>query len=85
MPAQENCSEHESIFVWTGNILRPAPRSANADDDLIFENEPIPAMIKDKQVSVYAFNGFWLGMDTPREYYLLNELWDTGHAPWKIW
>jgi glucose-1-phosphate cytidylyltransferase len=56
-----------------------------ADDDLIFENEPIPAMIKDKQVSVYAFNGFWLGMDTPREYYLLNELWDTGHAPWKIW
>jgi glucose-1-phosphate cytidylyltransferase len=56
-----------------------------ADDDLIFEKESIPAMVKDKQLSAYTFDGFWLGMDTPREYYFLNELWDSGHAPWKIW
>lgn len=54
-------------------------------DDLIFEKESIPAMVKDKQLAAYKFNGFWLGMDTPREYQLLNKFWDTGKAPWKTW
>jgi len=56
-----------------------------ADDNLIFEREPIPAMVKDKQLSVFPYEGFWLGMDTPREYQILNDMWNLGNAPWKIW
>jgi glucose-1-phosphate cytidylyltransferase len=55
------------------------------DDNLILERETLPALVKDKQLGVFRHEGFWLGMDTPREYALLNELWLKGDAPWKVW
>ena len=33
----------------------------------------------------YTHRGYWQSMDTHREVMLLNELWETGEAPWKIW
>jgi len=33
----------------------------------------------------FRHEGFWIGMDTYREHEMLNQLWDAGHAPWKIW
>lgn len=55
------------------------------DDQLSLEREPLPAMAKDRQLAIYKHTGFWLGMDTMREYNLLNEMWQQGKAPWKIW
>ena len=55
------------------------------DENLILESEPLPALAKDGQLSVYQHTGFWLGMDTPREYNLLQDMWRQGKAPWKIW
>jgi glucose-1-phosphate cytidylyltransferase len=37
------------------------------------------------QMSVHQYDGFWEPMDTYREYKLLNNLWNSGHAPWKVW
>jgi len=54
-------------------------------DSLVLEREPLPAMVKDKQLSVYRHEGFWLGMDTLREYTILSDLWSKGKAPWKVW
>jgi glucose-1-phosphate cytidylyltransferase len=34
---------------------------------------------------MYAHEGFWQNMDTPHEFELLNNLWKSGKAPWKIW
>jgi glucose-1-phosphate cytidylyltransferase len=34
---------------------------------------------------VYPHDGFWQPMDTYREWKLLNELWKSGQAPWKLW
>lgn len=55
------------------------------EDHLVLEKEPLPAMVKDRQLSVYRHDGFWVGMDTMREYTLLNDLWTRGKAPWKVW
>jgi len=55
------------------------------DEQLILEKEPLPAMVKDKQLAVYKHDGFWVGMDTMREYSRLTEIWNSGKAPWKIW
>ena len=33
----------------------------------------------------FLHEGFWRGMDTYREYLELNQLWDEGTAPWRIW
>ncbi len=54
-------------------------------DDLILEGEVLPAMVKDRQLGVYKHDGFWQCIDTPREYGVLNKMWDKGEARWKIW
>jgi glucose-1-phosphate cytidylyltransferase len=33
----------------------------------------------------FQHNGFWIGMDTFREYEMLNDMWDKEQAPWKLW
>ena len=55
------------------------------DDNLTLERETRPALVKDGQLGGYKHEGFWLGMDTPREYSILNEMWDQNKAPWKVW
>jgi glucose-1-phosphate cytidylyltransferase len=55
------------------------------DEKLLLEQVSLPAMVKDGQLVAFAHQGFWLGMDTPREYEILNALWASGKAPWKNW
>ena len=45
-------------------------------------DETLPALAADGQLSMYSHNGFWDCMDTYRDYLRLNELWETGNAPW---
>jgi glucose-1-phosphate cytidylyltransferase len=54
-------------------------------DDLVFEQEPINRLVKESQLAVYEHDGFWMPMDTSREYNLLNSLYKKGEAPWVIW
>jgi glucose-1-phosphate cytidylyltransferase len=42
-------------------------------------------LARDGELMAYIHRGFWQPMDTPRELKLLNELWASGRAPWKIW
>jgi glucose-1-phosphate cytidylyltransferase len=54
-------------------------------EDLVLEIEPMQRLVKEGQLMVYRHDGFWHPMDTYRDYKLLNELWESGKAPWKIW
>lgn len=54
-------------------------------EELVFEKEPMTALVRDKQVMVYRHGGFWHPMDTSRDYQLLNTLWDQKKSAWKIW
>ena len=51
----------------------------------VLENEPFTQLAKDNQMHAFHHNGFWQPMDTYREFKLLNDLWDSGKAPWKVW
>ena len=51
----------------------------------IWEHEPLQKLAKEEQLVSYRHNGFWLPMDTLRDKNKLNQLWDSGKAPWKIW
>ncbi len=53
------------------------------DPGLIFEQEPLCNLARDGQLMLFEHHGFWQPMDTFREWKLLNELWETGQAPWK--
>jgi len=54
-------------------------------DDCILEREPLEQLAKEGQLMVYRHDGFFFAMDTFREFQILNEMWDTGKAPWKVW
>jgi glucose-1-phosphate cytidylyltransferase len=56
-----------------------------ADPTCILEAEPMRALVRDRQLVAYEHEGFWQPMDTLREFNMLNDLWSSGRAPWKVW
>ncbi len=55
------------------------------DDATIFEYAPLENLAADGQLHAYSHEGFWQPMDTLREKRYLEELWQSGRAPWKTW
>jgi len=54
-------------------------------EDLVFEQEPMRALVRNQQLMVYEHDGFWQPMDTYRDYQYLNSIFEKGKAPWVIW
>jgi glucose-1-phosphate cytidylyltransferase len=54
-------------------------------DSTILERTPLERLSADGKLGVYKHHGFWQCMDTARDKGLLENLWESGHAPWKIW
>jgi glucose-1-phosphate cytidylyltransferase len=54
-------------------------------DDLVLETDVLEAQAKTGELAVYQHGGFWQSMDTYREMCLLNDMWASGHAAWRIW
>ncbi|MCM1111994.1 MAG: glucose-1-phosphate cytidylyltransferase [Muribaculum sp.] len=54
-------------------------------DETMFEKEPMNRLALEGKLTCYKHNGFWQCMDTLRDREKLEKLWDSGHAPWKIW
>ena len=51
----------------------------------MLEREPFEKIVQDKSMMIYRHDGFWMPMDTSRDYQYLNDLWRQGQAPWKVW
>jgi len=51
----------------------------------VWEKEPMEALAADLQLAAWIHRGFWQPMDTLRDKNMLEELWKSGKAPWKIW
>ena len=54
-------------------------------DKTIFEREPLEKLANEGQLMSYMHKGFWQCMDTKREKDILENLWESGNAPWKVW
>lgn len=54
-------------------------------DATIFERKPLEAIAAAGKMGAFKHNGFWKPMDTMRDNIELNEMWDKGQAPWKVW
>lgn len=57
----------------------------SADESCVLEREPMEALAAEGKLGVYKHEGFWQCMDTQRDKILLEERWERGGAPWKIW
>lgn len=54
-------------------------------DQTVWEREPLERLAQDSQLAAYQHHGFWQPMDTLRDKIYLEELWNAGKAPWKVW
>jgi glucose-1-phosphate cytidylyltransferase len=66
-------------------VLHPRAIDYIDDDQTIWEREPVERLAKDGQLMGFRHTGFWSCMDTLKEKNILEELWNTGQALWKIW
>lgn len=66
-------------------MLEPKVFSYIEGDNTIFETEPLEKLAKQGELVAYRHEGFWKCMDTMRDKAVLDQLWNSGQAPWKIW
>ena len=55
------------------------------DDQTVLEKEPLERAAGENQLMAFKHDGYWQCMDTLREKQVLEELWNSGKAPWKVW
>ena len=79
-------SINDSMPVNAGYmVLEPAVFDYIDGDDSIFEKEPIEQLAKEGELMSYNHEGFWQCMDTKREKDILEKMWNSDTAPWKMW
>jgi len=66
-------------------VLSPKIFDYIADESTSWEREPLEMLAREGQLSAFTHHGFWQPMDTLRDKTHLEELWQTGKAPWKVW
>jgi glucose-1-phosphate cytidylyltransferase len=66
-------------------VLEPQVLDFIEGDDCVWERGPIETLAQRGELSAYTHEGFWHPMDTLRDKIKLEELWQNGDAPWKVW
>jgi NDP-sugar pyrophosphorylase family protein len=66
-------------------VLEPQVFDYIEADSTVWEQEPMERLAHAGQLAAYRHRGFWQPMDTLRDKTVLNELWESGSAPWKVW
>ncbi|MDD5579591.1 MAG: glucose-1-phosphate cytidylyltransferase [Methylobacter sp.] len=66
-------------------VLSPAVLDYVTDDRTIWEREPLERLAQEGSLAAFPHPGFWQPMDTLRDKMHLEELWQSGKAPWKVW
>ena len=66
-------------------VLEPEVIDYIDGDKTVWEQEPLEKLAQDGQLSAFTHRGFWQPMDTLRDKHVLEELWQSGNAPWKVW
>jgi glucose-1-phosphate cytidylyltransferase len=66
-------------------VLEPSVIDHIDNDTTIWERGPLETLAAEGQLSAYRHTGFWRPMDTLRDKRELDDMWNSGEAPWKIW
>ena len=79
--------EQESSYISGGFMVlnRRVGDYIDPEDSCSFEKAPLERLANAGQLKAHCHDGFWQCMDTYREQQLLEGLWRSGNAPWKVW
>lgn len=79
-PAGDGTQINGGFFVLSPRVLDLIEGDAS-----VWEREPLQTLAREGQLTSFVHQGFWQPMDTLREKDLLQAMWETGKAPWKVW
>ena len=79
-PRGDGAKINGGFFVFSKNILNYID-----GDNVILEQEPLQTLAHEGQLMAFEHEGFWQPMDTMRDKNMLDQIWDSGDVPWKIW
>ncbi len=85
---QEFSEKPQTAEGWINGaffVLEPQVLDYIQGDDTQWEREPMERLAREGQLMAYRHTSFWQCMDTLRDKKLLEDLWDSGNAPWKSW
>ena len=66
-------------------VCEPQVMDYIESDKTVWEREPMTALARDNQLMAFKHSGFWQPMDTLRDKNLLDDMWSSGKADWKVW
>ena len=66
-------------------VCEPAVLDYIKDDSTVWEREPLENLAREGMLAAFRHDGFWHPMDTLRDKNVLEDLWQSGNAPWKVW
>jgi glucose-1-phosphate cytidylyltransferase len=66
-------------------VLSPSVLDYIDGSHTVWERQPLSRLAADGHLMAYKHNGFWQPMDTLRDKHHLENLWQSGHAPWRVW
>ena len=84
LPITDDLDDSARTDPLTGLLNRRALDYIDGDDT-VWERDPVEQLAQDGELMGYQHYGFWSCMDTLKEKNMLEELWGSGKAPWKIW
>lgn len=79
-PTGDNGHINGGFFILNASVI-----DRIEGDDTAWESSPLEALARDGELSVYRHSGFWQAMDTLRDKIMLEDMWRSGHAPWRVW
>lgn len=79
-PMGDGAMINGGFFVMSPNVI-----DYIVDDQTSWEREPLERLAKENNLAAYQHHGFWQSMDTLRDKVHLEQLWQSGKAPWKVW
>ncbi|OIZ95165.1 glucose-1-phosphate cytidylyltransferase [Candidatus Rickettsiella isopodorum] len=66
-------------------VLSPSVLNYIDSDNTLWEKQPLETLVQQGQLSAYFHHDFWHPMDTLRDKNVLEEMWSSGKAPWRLW
>ena len=79
-------NDNDGAMINTGfMVCNPEIFNYIEGNSTVFEKQPLERAAKEGQLMAFKHDGFWKCMDTQRDKTQLEELWESGKAPWKVW
>ena len=82
---REKDDEDGSLINGGFMVCNPPIFDYLENDQTVFEQKPMKMLAKNRELKSFYHDGFWQCMDTKREKDKLEQLWESGKAPWKVW